>query len=394
MSIKTIEPAAAGMKAAALREIDAMLLSDIAGGRNFGASLLVARRGAVVRQSVLGQSAPGRLTAAGDRYILMSMSKAYTAVLVLRAIDAGLFDLDTRVSEIAPAFGAGGKQDATIRQLLCHTAGLPTTPLAPPLTFGDIGQLARHFEAICALEAVYEPGTRCAYTSGTGYDALGQLLVLTDPAGRSFRQMAHDEIFAPLGMSRSSFGLSPSDANRVPVSFTPSATTPASPIMAEAFNVRMDETAEYPCAGAFSDLADVFIFTEAVAGRGPTGYDLMSPALFDLARRNATGEMILENLPPKGAPAFPLDAAGQAPYPAHFTLLGGYVRGEGNIFSPAGRHASPETLAAVGGGTTGWMHDPVRDLTVIFLSAGLVEGVAHPQRLQKIHDMAIAAIED
>ena len=81
MSIKTIEPAAAGMKAAALREIDAMLLSDIAGGRNFGASLLVARRGAVVRQSVLGQSAPGRLTAAGDRYILMSMSKAYTAAV-------------------------------------------------------------------------------------------------------------------------------------------------------------------------------------------------------------------------------------------------------------------------------------------------------------------------
>lgn len=34
-------------------------------------------------------------------------------------------------------------------------------------------------------KAVYKPGTRCAYTSGTGYDVLGQILVATDPKKRS-----------------------------------------------------------------------------------------------------------------------------------------------------------------------------------------------------------------
>ncbi|MER2507612.1 MAG: serine hydrolase domain-containing protein [Amaricoccus sp.] len=384
-----IDPTAAGMDGVALAAIDTLLLGDIAKSRNFGAALLVARGGKVVHLAELGTVAPGRPAAIDDRYMLMSMSKAFTAVMVLRAVDAGWLSLDTKAAEIAPAFASGGKQDATIRQLLCHTAGLPTMPVAPPLPLSAAGHLAEHFDAICALEAVYEPGTRCAYTSGTGYDALGQLLVLADPAKRSFRQMAQDEVFGPLGMMNSSFGLSPANPKRVPVSFTPSATTPASPVIAQVFNQGIDADAEYPCAGAFADIMDVFRFTEAIAGRGPA---LMSPALFEEARHNATGELILENIAPKGFPAFPLDAAGIDPYPAHFTLLGGYTRGEGDIFSPAGSTASPGALVAVGGGSTGWMYDPARDLTVIFLSAGLVEGFAHPKRLLVINDLAIAAL--
>ncbi len=40
----------------------------------------------------------------------------------------------------------------------------------------------------------------------------------------------------------------------------------------------------------------------------------------------------------------------------------------------------------------GWLVDTERDLTFILLSAGLVEGFAHPKRLERLADLAIAAV--
>ena len=68
--------------------LDAAVQADIDAGLHFGASLLVARGGKVVHRANLGTVAPNRPAASDDRYLLMSMSKAFTAVLVLRAIEA------------------------------------------------------------------------------------------------------------------------------------------------------------------------------------------------------------------------------------------------------------------------------------------------------------------
>lgn len=205
------------------------------------------------------------------------------------------------------------------------------------------------------------------------------------------------------------------DPNRVPVSFTPRATTPASPVMARAFNEGLNEASDYPCAGAFATIDDVFAFTEALQGRSAAG-PLMSADLFAEARQNHTGSMPLGTMMTTGLPAIRqalgtfglrtmlaqiragkvavVDAKAPEVYPANFTLLGGYTRGIGDYLTPAGRTATPTALAAVGGGSTGWLIDTERDLTLIFLSAGLVEGFDHPKRLQRLADLAIEAIRD
>lgn len=84
-----------------------------------------------------------------------------------------------------------------------------------------------------------------------------------------------------------------------------------------------------------------------------------------------------------------IDAAGDVEFPVNFTLLGEYVRSMGNYFNFPGKTASPTALAAMGGRSTCWLE---RDLTFIFLSAGLVEGFAHPKRLERLADLAIAAV--
>jgi len=406
-----------GMDQAALARLDAAVQADINAGRHFGASLLVARRGNIVHRANLGTVAPNRPAASDDRYLLMSMSKAFTAVLVLRAIEAGRFQLETRVDEVLPGFGVGGKEKATIRQLLCHIAGLPSIPVPPPVPLSALGDLPRKAKAINRLKAVYDPGTRCAYTSGTGYDALGQILVNTDPKRRSFNRIAKEELFDPLGMRTTSFGLTTDHPKRVPVSFTQANEGPTSPLFRRMFNEWLGADAEYPSAGAFAEIDDIFLFTEALIGRSKKGFQVLSPAMFNQARQIHTGELKLEALPPRERFAmfrqmlasvgiFQLVAAAAAArggkaaqdingaFPANFTLLGGYGRGHGDYHTPAGHTASPSALAAVGGGSTGWVVDTDRELTFIFLSAGLVEGLAHPERLSRLSDLASAAIRD
>ena len=177
-------------------------------------------------------------------------------------------------------------------------------------------------------------------------------------------------------------------------------------------------TGELPAGGAFAEIDDLLLFTEALIGRSKNGFQLLSPKMFDLARQNHTGDLKLEAIPPlerfamlrqalatsqaslrlsprpEPQKAVPRPSEKFPDFPANFTLLGGYVRGTGEYLTPAGLTASPSALAAMGGASTGWLIDTERDLTFIFLSAGFVEGLAHPRRLSRLADLAIAAIRD
>jgi CubicO group peptidase (beta-lactamase class C family) len=128
----------------ALQNLDRRIQRDIDEGRNFGASIIVARGGTIGHQRTFGTVAPGRDASANDLYLAMSLSKSFTAALVLRAVDQGRLTLDTKAASIIPAFAAGGKQRVTVRHLLTHTAGtyaglLPPPPI-PPQEMGDLAK--------------------------------------------------------------------------------------------------------------------------------------------------------------------------------------------------------------------------------------------------------------
>lgn len=424
MTHLTIDPTEAGLSPEGLAALDADVQKNIDAGRNYGASILVARGGKIAHRKTFGEAEPGRATKADDKYFLMSMSKAFTALLAHQAIEAGQFSLDTRIADIIPDYGNGGKEAGTMRQLINHTAGLPAAPVAPPLGIQEMGHLEKHSHAIEKLQAAYEPGTRCCYTSGTGYDMLGQILVETDTKNRSFREIARQDLFEPLGMADTSFGLPVADPRRVPVSHTPSSSMPISAKVDGIFN-NFDEYREYPCAGGFSTIDDLFTFTEAINSRYSADagdYRIMSDAELATAKQNSTGDLILEALSPeskslqmrqmlntfgpigmlklaKGMKAMSDPTTGDTEedsnkdvFPARFTLLGGYNRATSDALTPLGNNASPSAIGAVGGGSTMWMTDPEKDLTFIFLSSGLIEGFDHFRRLSNHADLALASI--
>src|SRR5262249_29203378 len=75
-----------------------------------------------------GDARPGVEWAEDTRAVIMSSTKGLTTLCVHILEDRGALDLDARVVDYWPEFGAAGKAATTVRQLLSHQAGAVGVP--------------------------------------------------------------------------------------------------------------------------------------------------------------------------------------------------------------------------------------------------------------------------
>lgn len=387
------DPAAVGLDKEALARLGRSVQRDVDTGVNHGATVLVARAGEVGYLETFGHAdqKAGRQTAVDDIYLLMSTGKAYTAGLVLQLIDRGELSFATKVAEIIPEFGVRGKQRVTVAHLLTHTGGTWASFVPPPpgqwgRSWGDMDEMTR---LISAQQIAHRPGERVIYNPFASYNILGEIVRRLDADRRPFRQIAHDRIFGPLGMVDSSFGLGLDHPRRVPLRMAETTPGAAEVSVMESLNDLVDETFELPAGMVFGTIRDVFTWTEVLRRRGRhEGTRLLSQAIVDYAYQNHTGDKVNEFWD------FNKESRDLAEFPANFSYGGGYVRGTGDHLSPFGLTSSPATFGAVGSGSTMWMVDPVRDLTFVFLSSGLLEGLHHFERMSRLADLALASVDD
>ncbi|WP_370409678.1 serine hydrolase [Streptomyces fradiae] len=128
---------------------------------------------------------------------LASVSKLFTSLLAVQQIERGALVLEERVTAYLPEFGAGGKQDVTVRQLLTHTSGFRAwIPLyKEPSREGQLRLLWNEKPA-------NPPGTVYLYSD---LNLITLQLVLEEITGRTLDQLLRTEITAPLGMHRTRF---------------------------------------------------------------------------------------------------------------------------------------------------------------------------------------------
>jgi CubicO group peptidase (beta-lactamase class C family) len=122
-----------------------------------------------------------------DRFIIGSISKQMTAVLILREYDNGRLKLDDPVKKYLPQLKQKWADKITIHQLLTHTHGIPE-----PIPFTDSN--ANHLPDTLK----FEPGTKYAY-SQIGFKLLADIIEQT--SGHSFIDMAED-LFRMCDMSK------------------------------------------------------------------------------------------------------------------------------------------------------------------------------------------------
>jgi CubicO group peptidase (beta-lactamase class C family) len=137
-----------------------------------------------------------------------SISKSVTALLMMRLVEQGVLGLDDPVHDYLPEIGhirdrRPGARAMTFRDLASHTAGIVREPDLEGAATGPIE--AWEDKVLASLKATRFdsiPGARYQY-SNIGFGTLG--LALSRAAGRPFIDMVQEEVFAPLGMTGSTF---------------------------------------------------------------------------------------------------------------------------------------------------------------------------------------------
>ncbi|MFI1394513.1 serine hydrolase domain-containing protein [Streptomyces sp. NPDC020681] len=143
-------------------------------------------------------SVDGHAPDADTQYRIGSITKTFTAVLVLRLRDEGLLDLNDALENHLPGTGVG---DVTIAQLLAHSAGLSAEAPAPWWERTP-GSLRPGLADVLGDQTRMHPTGRRFHYSNPGYTLLGSLIEAV--RGASWEDVLRREILEPLSMDRTS----------------------------------------------------------------------------------------------------------------------------------------------------------------------------------------------
>ncbi|MGW4564229.1 serine hydrolase domain-containing protein [Streptomyces sp. NPDC004561] len=132
------------------------------------------------------------------QYRIGSITKTFTAVLVMRLRDEGVLDLGDPLEKHLPGTGAG---EATIAELLAHTAGLAAESPAPWWERTP-GSLRPELSDVLGEQPLLHPVGRRHHYSNPGYTLLGALV--EELRGAPWEEVLRREILEPLGLHRTS----------------------------------------------------------------------------------------------------------------------------------------------------------------------------------------------
>lgn len=174
----------------------------IADGVFPGAQVAIVRDGRLVASRGLGRTtyeADAPAVTTETVYDVASVTKvAATTTVAMVLADRGELELDAPVANYLPSFTGGGKAHVTIRHLLTHTSGLP----AWAKLWAQAKGRDEAFAYIDGLSLASRPGTKVKY-SDLGMITLGR--VLERVGGAPLDVLARDLVFAPLGMTHTTF---------------------------------------------------------------------------------------------------------------------------------------------------------------------------------------------
>ncbi|WP_182908801.1 serine hydrolase [Microbispora sp. H13382] len=185
-------------------------LRDLAADKQFTGSALVVRRGEVLTRFAGGLAdEEKRIPNRPDTvYRVMSVTKQFTSMLVLKLRDRGLLKLDDRICPyLVPAYIKAcptAWRPITIRESLTHTSGIPNIEKLPsylanvtrPTTTREL------IQQFVNLPLDFKPGTSWKYTN-SGYVLAGAIIQAV--THKPYGDVLHELITGPLNLRHTGY---------------------------------------------------------------------------------------------------------------------------------------------------------------------------------------------
>lgn len=173
----------------------------------FNGTILVAKNGNIIYSKGVGYAdMENKIPHKTDtKFRLASVTKQFTAALILQLAEKGKIKLDGKLSEYLPYYRKDIGDKITISQILSHTAGIDNYTNNRQFMEERIGISVIPKEFIlqyCSNDLISEPGTSWAY-SNTGYFILGG--VIEEVTGKTYGEVLQENILIPLGMENSGY---------------------------------------------------------------------------------------------------------------------------------------------------------------------------------------------
>ncbi|MDA0272550.1 MAG: serine hydrolase [Proteobacteria bacterium] len=413
MSNEIQSPESVGMSTQRLGRIGPAMQRYVDDGTVRGISTMVMRKGKVVHAGQFGhRDAEAGLEMTPDTiFRIYSMTKPIVSTALMLLHEESAFQLEDPVAKYLPAFGATQVLDSDgslvsptrpmdIRDLLTHTSGL-TYDFMEDTPVGHLYREARIMndgartlkEAIDALAEIplaSQPGSRWHYS--VGIDVAARLIEVL--SAQSLGAFLAERIFAPLGMTDTSFGVADSNLNRLsamyglPDLFGQDHTgTKLVEAALGGFNERIDVSTSYPTStsevfvrgghGLFATIGDYANFAQMLLNGGQlNGTRIIGRKTLELMHAN--------HLPPELLP---------------WQLLGGDNRGLGfglgsRVMMDVAASAGPGSVGEygwAGAAKTYYWVDPAEELVGLFM-AQYMTGVELPDRAMR--SLTYQAIDD
>lgn len=172
-------------------------------------SIALFRNDRMIWQEAFGQALreEGIAATPDTRFNIGSVSKVLAALAAMILQDRGLIRLDAPITTYMPKFRmlSDAYRQITVRDLLCHSSGLPGTNARNIFGFAPIPGYADDTEAALAnTHLKHVPGEMAVYCND-GFTLVEQIVLAV--TGRSYPDFVQQEILQPLDMIRSGYSL-------------------------------------------------------------------------------------------------------------------------------------------------------------------------------------------
>src|SRR5215831_5072972 len=227
----------------------------------FNGAALVADNGQVIFKKGYGlANMEWNIPNAPDtKFRLGSITKQFTATLILQLVEQGKIKLDGKLIDYLPDYrkDTGGK--VTIHNLLSHTSGIPNYTALPgffqnvsrnPFTVDDF------IKKYASGDLEFEPGTKFVY-SNTNYFLLGA--IVEKLTGKKYEQVLKEKIFDPVGMKSTGYDHWATILEKRATGYTK---TPAGFENAP----YLDMSIPYAAGSLYSTVEDLYLWDQALYG--------------------------------------------------------------------------------------------------------------------------------